>query len=118
MTPMRKVKTLFYRLHQQHHRCFYCGIDLTGDVEITVDHVTPMHLSYIVPRTFDDPKNIVACCKQCNTDKAGRMPSEDEVARLAVLNEEFDDALSDAHYNQMLRLSAHMMKALSLYGLR
>ena len=82
--------------------------------EITLDHVTPRHLGWLNYGTFDTSQNVVACCKDCNRDKGGRMPTEDELERLAALNETYSDAIADKHYQDMLRLSVHSLKLLEL----
>ncbi len=116
MSPMRKTKTLFYRLHQQHHRCFYCGHCLAAeDADITLDHVAPQHLGWIAARSFDNPLNAVAACHECNRDKGGRMPTAEETARLEAMNVDYSDSAADAHYRAMLRISAHSLKLLELY---
>ena len=116
MSPSRKMKTLFYRLHQQHHRCFYCGHDMAcRKVDITLDHVEPQRLGWITPKAFDVPQNSVAACEECNTRKGGRLPTEEETARLAALNTDYSDEAADAHYRDILRVSAHSMKLLEIY---
>ncbi len=116
MSPTRKIKTLFFRLSQQAHRCFYCGADLTAnDIEITVDHVQPVTLSWITPRAFDTPENIVAACIECNAEKGCALPDDDVLARLAALNKGYTDAAADSHYKQMLRISAEAVKVFDYY---
>ncbi len=116
MSPIRKIKTLFFRLNQQQHRCFYCGVDMTAeDVQITTDHVQPQNLSWITPRAFDTPENTVAACIQCNADKGGSYPDDDTLARLAALNDGYSEAAADSYYKQMLRLSAEAVKVFDYY---
>lgn len=118
MTPSRKIKTLFYRLHQQYHRCFYCSRCMAGaDCEITLDHVAPVSLGWLNRGSFDTAQNSVAACIGCNKKKGARMPSAEEEMRLAVLNQGYTDAIADAHYADMLRVSAHSLHLLRMYGI-
>lgn len=59
--PKRKRRIL--EMHG--HRCVYCGgeFDLA---ELTVDHVQPR-----VKGGDHSSGNLVACCRACNTEKAG-----------------------------------------------
>jgi HNH endonuclease len=61
--------------------CRYCGAQ-APDVELTVDHVTPKALG-----GRDEPENLVAACRPCNTGKSSSGPDEHHVAQVA------DDAL-------------------------
>lgn len=83
MSPLKRVKILMYRLYQQRHRCFYCGINLADvDVDVTLDHVIPKSLS-----SYQDKiTNVVACCRECNNVKGDRVPTADEEERLDNLN--------------------------------
>jgi hypothetical protein len=44
--------------------CFYCGAKAGPDVQLGCDHVVPRSKG-----GSDDPENLVACCRSCNTGK-------------------------------------------------
>lgn len=54
----------FEILRRDNHTCRYCG-GVAPDVILTVDHVTPVALG-----GSDEPSNLVAACKDCNTGKS------------------------------------------------
>jgi len=56
--------------------CVYCG---RSTRELTLDHVMPRHRGG--PHTWE---NLVAACKACNHQKAGRTPAE---ARMALAHQ-------------------------------
>lgn len=117
MTPIKKMKTLFYRLEQQYHRCFYCSCDLQdSSVEITADHVVPKVLS-TKKLNFDTPENIVACCKQCNNDKGARVPTESELVRLRELNKVISHEGIDAHFNAIMKMPKYLTQLLPIYSI-
>jgi 5-methylcytosine-specific restriction endonuclease McrA len=51
-------------LRRDGHHCRYCGLG-SDEVTITVDHVIPTALG-----GTDDPSNLVAACRDCNSGKA------------------------------------------------
>lgn len=107
MNDRKRLKVLFFRLHQQYHACFYCGCDLTApDVEITVDHVQPRSIGWIAD-SLDIPENVVACCVDCNNSKGNKAPSENVLQRLAELNKSLSDENIDKHLVSMLKLPKH-----------
>lgn len=61
-SPERKRQIL--ELHE--HRCVYCGEQFDA-VELTVDHVQPR-----VKGGDHSRGNLVASCRGCNAEKAGR----------------------------------------------
>jgi hypothetical protein len=71
----------FETLRRDDHACRYCG-RRAPDVELTVDHVTPVALG-----GTDDPTNLVAACAECNSGKSSIRPGE------AVVDDVFQDAL-------------------------
>lgn len=72
---MAITKRLRYEiLRRDGHACRYCGAK-APDVELTVDHVTPKALG-----GTDDPANLVAACRACNTGKASSSPDAAMVA--------------------------------------
>ncbi|MEP6872623.1 MAG: HNH endonuclease [Anaerolineaceae bacterium] len=66
--------------------CVYCG---RSTRELTLDHVMPRHRGG--PHTWE---NLVAACKTCNHQKAGRTPAE---ARMALLHQPSAPGLSIYH---------------------
>lgn len=61
-------------LRRDGHTCRYCGAS-APDVELTVDHVTPVALG-----GRDDPDNLVTACKPCNSGKTSTSPDAPLVA--------------------------------------
>lgn len=113
------MKVLFFRLFQQHHRCFYCSCDLTlPEHEPSLDHVIPRSVAGIKDSGLDAPDNCVAACLVCNYRKGSRMPSADEKARLAELNKGYSDEQADQHYFDMLRMPIHVMQAATRCGIK
>jgi len=106
MTRGRKIKILLYRLHQQGHKCFYCGWHFVNAkllTDITIDHVMPRHLGAMRGLTYDVPENVVACCTLCNHRKDGREPTDTELLKLTALNHGFTAEGMDAHFMRVLQ---------------
>lgn len=61
-------------LRRDNHACRYCGAT-APDVALTVDHVVPTSLG-----GSDDPRNLVAACRDCNSGKASVAPDSPLVA--------------------------------------
>ena len=79
-TPRRKSispRRRYEILRRDDHTCRYCG-GRAPDVALTVDHVIPVALG-----GTDDPTNLVAACKDCNTGKASTAPDAPTVAQVA-----------------------------------
>jgi hypothetical protein len=78
-TPRRAIsKRLRYEvLRRDNHTCRYCG-GTAPDVALTVDHVTPVALG-----GSDDPSNLVAACRDCNSGKSATPPGAPLVADVA-----------------------------------
>lgn len=72
-------RTRFEVLRRDNYTCRYCR---STESELTIDHVTPLALG-----GTDDPANLVACCKDCNSGKTSTSPDEGTVAQVA------DDAM-------------------------
>lgn len=70
-------RTRFEVLRRDNHTCRYCGAS-APDAVITVDHVTPVALG-----GTDDPSNLVAACRDCNSGKASTSPTDGLVADVA-----------------------------------
>lgn len=54
----------FEILRRDNHACRYCG-GVAPEVVLTIDHVVPVALG-----GSDDPSNLVAACKDCNSGKS------------------------------------------------
>jgi hypothetical protein len=75
--PSRKAipkRVRFEVLRRDNYTCRYCR---ATDAPLTIDHVIPTVLG-----GTDDPSNLVACCKDCNTGKASSSPDESTVAQV------------------------------------
>lgn len=72
---MAVSKRLRYEiLRRDNNTCRYCG-GSAPDVALTVDHVVPTALG-----GSDDPTNLVAACKDCNSGKTSTSPDAPLVA--------------------------------------
>ncbi len=75
---MAVSKRLRYEiLRRDNHACRYCGATAPG-VPLTVDHVVPVSLG-----GSDDPENLVAACRECNSGKSSSNPDAPLVATVA-----------------------------------
>jgi len=70
-------RTRFEVLKRDNHTCRYCGVS-APDAVLTVDHVVPVSLG-----GSDDPSNLVAACKDCNSGKSSTSPSASTVAQVS-----------------------------------
>lgn len=70
-------RTRYEVLRRDNHTCRYCGAT-APDAEITVDHVVPKSLG-----GGDDPSNLVAACRDCNSGKASASPEDVFVANVS-----------------------------------
>lgn len=68
-------RTRFEVLRRDNHQCRYCGAS-APDVPLVVDHVVPVALG-----GSDDPANLVAACRDCNSGKSSTMPDAPIVAQ-------------------------------------
>jgi hypothetical protein len=76
---MAVSKRLRYEvLRRDNHTCRYCGAS-APDVPLTVDHVVPTTLG-----GTDDPGNLVAACRDCNSGKSATPPGAPLVADVAA----------------------------------
>jgi hypothetical protein len=69
----------FEVLKRDNYTCRYCR---STDNVLTIDHVIPVSLG-----GTDEPGNLVACCKDCNSGKSSSTPDDSSIARV------LDDAL-------------------------
>jgi hypothetical protein len=65
-------------LRRDNHACRYCGATAPG-VPLAVDHVIPRALG-----GTDDPSNLVASCRPCNSGKSATPPGAPLVADVAA----------------------------------
>lgn len=65
-------------LRRDNHTCQYCGGE-SPDVKLTVDHVIPVALG-----GGDEPSNLVAACKDCNTGKSSVPPGAPLVEKVST----------------------------------
>lgn len=94
---MAVSKRLRYEvLRRDNHACRYCG-RTAPEVELTVDHVVPVSLG-----GSDDPKNLVAACRDCNGGKTSSNPDAPLVESVG------DDAL---RWSQAMRRAASEIAA-------
>lgn len=78
--PPRKAisrRLRFEILKRDNHTCRYCG-GQPPDVKLTIDHVVPVALG-----GGDDPSNLVAACRDCNSGKASTSPDAATVAQVS-----------------------------------
>ena len=64
-------------LRRDNHACRYCG-RAAPEVPLTVDHIVPVALG-----GSDDPGNLVAACKDCNSGKSASAPDAPLAADVA-----------------------------------
>ena len=94
---MAVSKRLRYEvLRRDNHACRYCG-GTAPDVVLTVDHVVPTALG-----GSDEPGNLVAACRDCNSGKSATPPGAALVADVAA------DAL---RWSVALRVAATALEA-------
>jgi hypothetical protein len=76
---MALSKRLRYEiLRRDNHACRYCGA-AAPDAELTVDHVVPRALG-----GNDEPTNLVAACRDCNSGKSSTSPEAPIVADVSA----------------------------------
>ncbi len=71
-------------LERDQFRCQYCGLDGLTSFE----NALVMSVDFVVPRARKgkkDPRNLVACCRPCNTIKGRRVYRSFEEAKAHVL---------------------------------
>lgn len=68
--PVTK-RTRYEVLKRDNHTCRYCH---ATDTPLTIDHVTPTALG-----GTDEPNNLVAACRDCNSGKASTSPNAELV---------------------------------------
>lgn len=85
-------RTRFEVLRRDNHTCRYCH---ATDAPLTVDHVIPVALG-----GSDDPSNLVAACRDCNSGKSSSAPEASMVA---------DVRESALHHAEMIRQAYAVM---------
>lgn len=88
-------RTRYEVLRRDNHACRYCG-QMAPEVKLTVDHVMPKALG-----GSDDPGNLVAACRDCNSGKASTMPDDPLVADVSQRAVEWGKAIADYNKAQM-----------------
>lgn len=95
---MAVSKRLRYEiLRRDGNACRYCG-GVAPDVQLTIDHVIPAALG-----GTDDPENLVAACRDCNSGKSATPPgatltagvSEDAFRWATALRAAYQRAIDD-----------------------
>lgn len=66
---------LTYKLKGR-NKCYYCGSELKTPTQMTLDHIYPVSLG---GPTI--PKNLVPCCRKCNSIKENMTPQQYQVYR-------------------------------------
>ena len=88
MTVSKRLR--FEILRRDNHACRYCGRS-APDVELTVDHVTPVALG-----GSDEPPNLVTACRDCNGGKSSVPADAATVADVAQDAVRWSAAMSHA----------------------
>ena len=86
MAVTKRVRFEVFR--RDNFTCRYCH---ATDKELTIDHVVPQALG-----GSDNPDNLVACCKDCNSGKTSINPDESLVSDVQERALAFRDALRAA----------------------
>jgi 5-methylcytosine-specific restriction endonuclease McrA len=71
-------------LDRDQYRCQYCGLDGRASFE----NALVMSVDFVIPRARkgkNDPKNLVTCCRPCNTIKGKRVYRGFDEAKAYVL---------------------------------
>jgi 5-methylcytosine-specific restriction endonuclease McrA len=71
-------------LERDDYRCQYCGLDGRASFE----NALVMQVDFVMPRARKgkkDPRNLVACCRPCNTLKGKRVYASHDEAKAFVL---------------------------------
>ncbi len=71
----------FLDLENKEHKCFMCDKEISEN-NISIDHVIPWSYMY-----SDDIWSLVYVCKNCNSIKNNRIPSEKEINKLKLRNQ-------------------------------
>jgi 5-methylcytosine-specific restriction endonuclease McrA len=95
-------------LERDDHRCQYCGLDGRASFE----NALVMQVDFVMPRARKgkkDPRNLVACCRPCNTIKAKRVYASMDEAKAYVLARRVE--LRNAWLSNTARAQANAAKA-------
>lgn len=71
----------FLDLENPEHKCFICD-NLIAEDNLSIDHVIPWSYMY-----SDDIWNLVYVCKNCNSSKNNRIPSQTDINKLKTRNQ-------------------------------
>jgi len=95
-------------LERDNYRCQYCGLDGTASFE----NALVMQVDFVMPRARKgkkDPRNLVACCRPCNTIKGKRVYASMDEAKAYVLARRVE--LRNAWLSNTARPQANAAKA-------
>jgi 5-methylcytosine-specific restriction endonuclease McrA len=95
-------------LERDNYRCQYCGLDGRASFE----NALVMQVDFVMPRASKgkkDPRNLVACCRPCNTIKGKRVYASMDEAKAYVLARRVE--LRNAWLSNTARLQANAAKA-------
>lgn len=96
---MAKKSKFVKRLIWESKRCYYCGVSICSD-SATVDHVVAKSLG-----GGNEPENLVACCKSCNSAKGDK--TLDDFRILLALNSSEWKGVFSVKQVKMLMLRGH-----------
>lgn len=72
MNWIRKEKRLAIYLRDG-LACVYCGFEIESGAELTLDHLIPRSHFHAANKPVDNSeKNLVTCCKKCNSSRGDR----------------------------------------------
>ena len=98
---MAITKRLRYEiLKRDNHACRYCGCR-APEVKLTVDHVLPVALG-----GSDEPENLVAACRDCNSGKSSTKPTDPLVADIDAQQLAAKAALAQAIEDRRAQMEA------------
>lgn len=96
----------FEVLRRDDYTCRYCR---SREEALTIDHVLPVALG-----GSDDPSNLVACCKDCNSGKTSSSPDATTVTDVADVALKYSQALRENILTLTVKWTALRKTRLSL----
>ena len=83
-------------LENSEHKCFICGSKIEEN-NVSIDHVIPWSYMY-----SDDLWNLVYVCRNCNSSKSNRIPSESEIKKLKDRNKSLLTKMDEHQINNKM----------------